>query len=279
MRRAERLLQLIQILRRHRRPVTGETMARELEVSLRTVYRDIASLTTDRVPIRGEAGVGYVLGEGFDLPPLMFTPDELEAVMLGLRWVARRGDTDLSRAAQDTVAKIGSVLPEKLRPFLFDAALAGAAAFPAAPDRVDVAQLRGAIREGRKVAITYRSEEGHETNRTIWPIAVAYFDAQRLIIGWCELRRAFRSFRTDRMLAMDVLEEKYPARRKVLLKQWQEEGAGKPASLRSMSSPEVLAAPAIARAADRCGALRCSTPGGQSVSGVSPAAPELPPAG
>ena len=225
MRRAERLLQLIQILRRHRRPVTGETMARELEVSLRTVYRDIASLAADRVPIRGEAGVGYVLGEGFDLPPLMFTPDELEAVMLGLRWVARRGDTDLSRAAQDTVAKIGSVLPEKLRPFLFDATLLVPPHFQLAVDKVDVAKLRGAIREGRKVSLNYRSEDGRETLRVIWPIAVAYFDAQRLIIGWCELRVAFRSFRTDRMLAIAVLEEKYPARRKVLLKQWQEESA------------------------------------------------------
>jgi predicted DNA-binding transcriptional regulator YafY len=223
MRRAERLLQLIQILRRHRRPVTGEVMARELEVSLRTVYRDIAALIGDRVPIRGEAGVGYVLGEGFDLPPLMFTPDELEAVMLGLRWVARRGDADLSRAAQDTVAKIGSVLPEKLRPFLFDAALLVPPHFRLAEDRVDVALLRGAIREGRKVRLSYRSEDGRETQRFIWPIAVAYFDAQRLIIAWCELRVAFRSFRADRMLEITVLEEKYPARRKVLLKQWQEQ--------------------------------------------------------
>lgn len=223
MRRADRLLQLIQILRRHRRPVTGVTIAGELEVSLRTVYRDIASLIADRVPIRGEAGVGYVLGEGFDLPPLMFTPDELEAVMLGLRWVARRGDSDLSRAAQDTVAKIGAVLPEKLRPFLFDAALLVPPHFKLAIDRVDVSLLRGAIRDGMKVHLNYRSEDGRETRRTIWPIAVAYFDAQRLIIGWCELRKAFRSFRTDRMLAIEVRQERYPVRRKVLLKQWQDE--------------------------------------------------------
>jgi len=223
MRRAERLLQLLQILRRHRRPVTGDAIARELEVSLRTVYRDIAALIADRVPIRGEAGIGYVLGEGFDLPPLMFTPDELEAVMLGLRWVARRGDTDLSRAAQDTVAKIGAVLPERLRPFLFDAALLVPPHFRLAEDRVDVALLRAAIREGRKAEITYRSEDGRETLRVIWPIAVAYFDAQRLIVAWCELRQDFRTFRTDRMLSMIVRDEKYPARRKALLKQWQDE--------------------------------------------------------
>ena len=223
MRRAERLLQLIQILRRHRRPVTGETMARELEVSLRTVYRDIAALIGDRVPIRGEAGIGYVLGEGFDLPPLMFTPDELEAVMLGLRWVARRGDTDLSRAAQDSVAKIGTVLPENLKTFLFDATLLVPPHFQLTIDRVDVAKLRSAIREGRKVSLKYRSEDGRETARVIWPIAVAYFDAQRLIIAWCELRNDFRSFRTDRMISIEVLAEKYRGRRKVLLKKWQEQ--------------------------------------------------------
>jgi predicted DNA-binding transcriptional regulator YafY len=165
------------------------------------------------------------LDEGFDLPPLMFTPDELEAVMLGLRWVARRGDTDLSRAAQDTVAKIGTVLPEKLRPFLFDAALLVPPHCRVTEDRVNVALLRSAIRDGRKVSLFYRSEDGRETERVVWPIALAYFDAQRLIICWCELRQAFRSFRTDRILTMSVKEEKYQARRKVLLKQWQEETA------------------------------------------------------
>ncbi len=223
MRRAERLLQLLQILRRHRRPVTGEAISQELEVSLRTVYRDIASLVSDRVPIRGEAGVGYVLGEGFDLPPLMFTPDELEAVMLGLRWVARRGDGQLSRAAQDTVAKIGAVLPERLKPFLFDAGLMIPPGAHVIRDSVDVAQFRNAIREGRKTELLYKAEDGKETKRVIWPLAVAYFDAQRLIIAWCELRQAFRSFRTDRMVEAQVLDVKYPARRKALLKQMYEE--------------------------------------------------------
>ena len=203
--------------------MTGEAIAQELEVSLRTVYRDIASLISDRVPIRGEAGVGYVLGEGFDLPPLMFTPDELEAVMLGLRWVARRGDGQLSRAAQDTVAKIGAVLPERLKPVLFDAGLMIPPGAHVIRDSVDVAQFRNAIREGRKTELLYKAEDGKETKRVIWPLAVAYFDAQRLIIAWCELRQAFRSFRTDRMVEATVLEQKYPGRRKALLKQMHEE--------------------------------------------------------
>jgi predicted DNA-binding transcriptional regulator YafY len=222
MRRADRLLRVIQILRRHRRPVIGQVIAEELEVSLRTVYRDIADLITDGVPIRGEAGVGYVLGQGYDLPPLMFSADELEAVMLGLRWVMRRGDPDLARAAQDSVAKVGTVLPDQLKTYLYDSPLIAPPSYRHVEDRVDVAALRLAIRDQRKVSISYRAEDGVETQRTIWPIAISYFDAQRLIIAWCELRQDFRSFRTDRMIKADVQKEKYVERRKVLLKRWME---------------------------------------------------------
>lgn len=195
-------------------------MAEELEISLRTLYRDIADLITDGVPIRGEAGVGYILGEGYDLPPLMFSADELEAVMLGLRWVMRRGDNDLRRAAQDSVAKIGAILPKDLKPSLFDAGLLAPPAYSSFSDAVDVAALRRAIREQRKVAVKYADENGAITERKIWPIAISYFDAQRIIIGWCELRQDFRHFRTDRMLAAETHQEKYPERRKALLQRW-----------------------------------------------------------
>jgi predicted DNA-binding transcriptional regulator YafY len=229
MRRADRLLRIIQILRRHRRPVRGQVMAEELEISLRTLYRDVADLVTDGVPIRGEAGVGYVLGEGYDLPPLMFNVDELEAVMLGLRWVVRRGDVALVRAAQDAVAKVGAVLPKDLRPALFDAALIVPPAWRGVVDRIDVAELRRAIREQRKVSISYADEQGTLTHRVIWPIAISYYEAQRLVVGWCELRSDFRSFRADRMLAAEVLKERYGERRKALLKRWleQESGSGR----------------------------------------------------
>lgn len=220
MRRADRLLRIIQILRRHRRPVIGQVIAEELEVSLRTIYRDIADLVTDGVPIRGEAGIGYVLGEGYDLPPLMFSADELEAVMLGLRWVARRGDPDLSRAAQDTVAKVGAVLPDHMRPYLFDSPLIAAPSYALQHDKIDVAALRQAIRDQRKVRISYTDEQGAGSDRVIWPIAVSYFDAQRLIVSWCELRNDYRTFRTDRMITAEVLTEKYRERRKVLLKRF-----------------------------------------------------------
>jgi predicted DNA-binding transcriptional regulator YafY len=227
MRRADRFLRIIQMLRRHRRPVRGQVMAEELEVSLRTLYRDIADLTVDGVPIRGEAGVGYVLGEGYDVPPLMFNADELEAVMLGLRWVERRGDADLARAAQDTIAKIGAVLPQSLKPYLFDAGLLAPPSYDKMVDAVDVSTIRGAIREQRKIALTYRDENGQDTQRVIWPIGIAYFDAQRLVIAWCELRVDFRSFRTDRMAAAQVLDEKYQERRKALLKRWHAQRAEK----------------------------------------------------
>jgi predicted DNA-binding transcriptional regulator YafY len=222
MRRAERLLRIIQILRRHRRPVRGQLMAEELEVSLRTLYRDIADLVTDNVPIRGEAGIGYVLGEGYDVPPLMFSADELEAIMLGLRWVARRGDVDLARAARDTSAKIGAVLPANLKPLLFDSGLLAPPVVYKAEDAVDVSALRQAVREQRKVELVYRDESGKDTDRVVWPIGIAYFDAQRLLIAWCELRQDFRSFRTDRMVRANLSAQKYEERRKVLLKRWSE---------------------------------------------------------
>jgi predicted DNA-binding transcriptional regulator YafY len=225
MRRADRLLRIIQILRRHRRPVRGQVMANEVEVSLRTLYRDIADLITDGVPIRGEAGIGYVLGEGYDVPPLMFNADELEAIMLGLRWVSRRGDKDLSRAAQDTSAKIGAVLPQALKPLLFDSGLLAPPIYAKTADTVDVASLRQAVREQRKVELVYRDESGKDSERVIWPIGIAYFDAQRLVIAWCELRQDFRSFRTDRMIKAAVSKEKYQERRKILLKRWSENRA------------------------------------------------------
>ena len=223
MRRADRLLRIIQLLRRHRRPVTGARMAEELEVSLRTLYRDIADLITDGVPIRGEAGVGYVLGEGYDLPPLMFKSDELEAIMLGLSWVSRRGDKALRIAAEDVVAKIGTVLPEAMRPFFYDAPLFAPPKFGLVEDRVDVSQVRRAIRNQHKLDIAYGDEAGSATQRVIWPLAISYFDLQRVIVAWCELRQGFRHFRTDRIAQMQELDVRYREPRLKLLSQWKTE--------------------------------------------------------
>jgi predicted DNA-binding transcriptional regulator YafY len=228
MRRAERLFQIIQILRRARAPVTAGAMAEELETSLRTIYRDIAELLAQRVPVRGEAGIGYLLDRGFDLPPLMLTPDEIEAAVLGAQWVAGRGDPDLARAARDLVAKIGAVIPDHLRPFLVEAASTTAGRPMIAVDSVDVARLRAWIRAQKKLTLVYRSEDGSVTSRAIWPIAIGYYETVRVIAAWCELREDFRHFRTDRVIEAEFVDERYPARRETLRAEWRKMMAERP---------------------------------------------------
>ena len=220
MRRADRLFQIIQILRRHRGPVIAELIAEELETSKRTVYRDIADLMAQRVPIRGEAGVGYVLENGFDLPPLMLTQDEVEAAVLGAQWVASRGDPELARAALDLIAKIGATVPERLRPLVLEPATRAVPNHRSQPDRLDMAATRRAIHAGRKIRLVYRDEQERETERTVWPFAVGYHEAVRLLLAWCELRQDFRSFRTDRTTTAVFLEERYPDRPAALRAKW-----------------------------------------------------------
>ncbi len=197
MRRADRLFQIIQILRRSTRPVTAADLADELETSKRSIYRDISALIGQRVPIRGEAGFGYVLESGFDLPPLMLTTEEVEAAVLGAQWVAGHGDAALARAARDLMAKVAATIPENLRPLVIDAGARTPPGWNIPPDGLDVAQARAWIRLGRKIALTYLDAENRKTERIIWPIVVGYHEAVRLLIGWCELRKDFRHFRID----------------------------------------------------------------------------------
>lgn len=220
MRRAERLFQIIQILRRGRAPVTADALARELETSKRSIYRDIAALVGQRAPIRGEAGVGYILEDGYDMPPLMLTPDEIEAAVLGAQWVAGRGDPALARAANDLIAKIAEAVPENLRPMVLEPAGRAPSPWKNQPDHIDMAQVRIAIHGGRKIALTYRDEQARETLRTIWPVTVGYMETTRLLIGWCEMRQDFRSFRTDRVAAAAFLEDRFPERPGVLRAKW-----------------------------------------------------------
>lgn len=223
MARSDRFLALVQMLRRHRQPVTAEAIAREFDVSVRTVYRDIVHLQGAGVPIRGEAGIGYILDPGFDLPPLMFSPDELEALMLGARFVQDHGDPGLARAADDAIAKIMAVLPPALKPLFADAPVFASPVWNRPEDRVDAGLLRRAIRAGRKLRIDYADEQGRRTERVVWPIAVGYMAASRMLVAWCELRSAFRTFRADRIERLDELDVRYPTRRAVLLKAWQEQ--------------------------------------------------------
>jgi predicted DNA-binding transcriptional regulator YafY len=220
MRRADRLFQLIQVLRRSTQPVTASQLAAELEVSRRSVYRDVADLIGQKVPIRGEAGIGYVLDRDFDMPPLMLTPNELEAAVLGAQWVADRGDAVLAGAARDLIVKIAAVVPERLRPFITEPSIGAPPSQAAAVDGLDIVLTRSWIRSGRKIRIHYRDEQSRETERTIWPTIIGYAETVRVLAAWCELRQDFRHFRTDRIVAAEFLEEPYGCRPRELRARW-----------------------------------------------------------
>ncbi|UFI04904.1 helix-turn-helix transcriptional regulator [Roseibium aggregatum] len=220
MRRADRLFEIIQILRRVRQPVSAQAIADELEVSKRSVYRDIATLTAQRVPIRGEAGVGYVLEEGFDMPPLMLTAEEIDAAVLGALWVSTRAEPELARAAENLIAKIEAITPGPLRRHIAAAAMSVRPVSPASEDKVDAAMLRQAILEGRKVSLGYRDGDGKESKRVVWPVLLGYRDEGRILAAWCELRQGFRYFRTDRMTFAEALDQRYPESRGSLKDRW-----------------------------------------------------------
>jgi predicted DNA-binding transcriptional regulator YafY len=222
MSRAERLLELMQVLRRHRRPVSGALLARELGISLRTLYRDIASLQAQGAHIDGEPGMGYLLRPGFMLPPLMFSEEEIEALVLGSRWVADRADTELASAARNLLAKIGAVLPADLRHELDSSALLVGPGSPLSAGDSELPKIRRAIRAQRKITVSYRDTKGEETTRTIWPFALGFFDRVRVVAAWCELRRDLRHFRTDRIMSLEVSKTPYPRARQALLKEWRE---------------------------------------------------------
>jgi len=221
MPRSNRLLELIQALRRRRRPVSGRALAEELGVSLRTLYRDIATLQAQSADIVGEPGVGYVLKPGFLLPPLMFSEDEIQALVLGSRWVVERADERLAGAARDALAKIVAVLPADLRE-ASDASPLLVGPGKGAKDAVDLSALRQAIRSERKIAIHYRDGRGAESQRVVWPFALGFFDHARVLLAWCEMRGDFRAFRTDRVSDLSITEFRYPRRRSALLKAWRD---------------------------------------------------------
>lgn len=218
MRRSDRLFDIIQALRTARGPVTAASLAEALEVAVRTVYRDIATLQSRRVPIEGAAGIGYVLRRGYDLPPLMFTAEELEAVAVGAELLRRTGDAALQEAAKRVLSKVVSVAPDgddarRSAFFVSD--------YGVVPSSVaDLGLIRTAIRDQHKVRLDYRDEAGRRSLRTIWPLAVAYYVQVTLIAGWCEARRDYRHFWTDRIDGFSVLDEKFEDRDGELTKGW-----------------------------------------------------------
>ncbi len=220
MPRSDRLFDIIQRLRTAPRPTTAAALATELEVTPRTVYRDIATLQARRVPIEGAAGVGYVLRKGFDLPPLNFTIDEVEAIAVGARLVRRLRDPKLQEAAQSVLAKVTVVVPERLRPHIADAPIWVSPGMTAEARGADLAEVRAAIRDSAKLYISYADEQGRRTNRTIWPIAMAYYVDVTLVGAWCELRADYRNFRVERIASSRVLDERFDQDNGRLFREW-----------------------------------------------------------
>ena len=219
--KAERLLRLLQMLRRHRYPVTGKKLSEELGVSLRTLYRDIAALTAQGAHVDGSPGVGYLLRPGFLLPPLMLTQEEIEALVLGSRWVSRNGDSDLQDAAADLLAKVEAVLTANLREEMISSGLmVGPPRETPIGDR-ELANIRKAIRAQSKLTMRYVDSGDEETQRTVWPFALGYFDRSLILAAWCELRQGYRHFRIDRIQDFTALSERYPRSRRSLLHEWQ----------------------------------------------------------
>jgi predicted DNA-binding transcriptional regulator YafY len=219
MARSERLLTLLQTLRRYRRPVSGAVLAEETGVSIRTLYRDIASLQAQGALIEGEPGLGYILRPGFMLPPMMFSQDEIEALVLGSRWVARAADPRLAAAGADALAKIADVLPREIRDEIETSPLL-IHMRPPISSKADMGVIRKAIRGERVLKLTYTDEGGTVSIRNVWPFAISYTEQVRMIVAWCELRQDYRHFRTDRIVEMIPQETRYPRRRAVLLQEW-----------------------------------------------------------
>lgn len=218
--RATRLLHLLDELRRRRRPVRGAQLADQLGISLRTLYRDIDALRAQGAVIAGDPGVGYQLRAGFMLPPMMFSPDELEALVLGARWVASHADPELAEAAGRALDRVVGVLPEGLRLQVETSGLFAPDWSPVPPEPW-LPALRRAIREGNAVRLWYRDAQGRASERLVWPFAMAFLADMRLLAAWCESRADFRHFRADRVLALEDTGRRYPEQRQRLVRRWE----------------------------------------------------------
>ena len=199
MRRADRLFRIVQLLRRRRTVVTAAQIADKLEISERTVYRDIRDLIEAGTPIDGEAGVGYRLQPGYDLPPLMFDREEIQALVLGARIVAQFGDPALARASESILGKVAGVLPAELAPLLADTRLFVPPTRSAARASAGLAVAREALVAQRRLRLKYANERGEASERTVRPLGVFFWGKTWTLAAWCEMRTGFRSFRLDRI--------------------------------------------------------------------------------
>jgi len=214
-----RMFEIVQLLRTSRAPLTADQIAARLEVTKRTIYRDIAALQAARVPIEGAAGIGYVMRNGFDLPPLTFTPEEIEAITVGLSLIARTGDGSLKEAGDTVMAKIGAIRPSHEPPI--DETHLLVSSWHAIPEAIiDLRILRRAIREERRLRLVYHNGEGAITTRTVRPIALIYYIEGILLATFCELRQDFRHFRHDRIKACKPLDSRFNGQSAALRKVW-----------------------------------------------------------
>lgn len=221
MTRSTRFFEIIQMLRQAQSPMTAQQMAERLEVTKRTIYRDIASLQASRLPIEGEAGVGYVMRSGYDLPPLMFDPDELEAVVVGLALLGRTGDRGLQSAAERAAFKISQVVPEEGG---YDVPHHVSKWNRIPPSQLDTEILRRYIRDEAELDIDYRDLSDKSTHRTIRPLALIYYIDVVLLAAWCELRQDFRHFRTDRIQGCQANGRRFAGAGQALRTAWEARG-------------------------------------------------------
>lgn len=217
--RATRLLAILDTLRGRRQPISAQALADKHEVSVRTIYRDIESLRGQGADIEGEPGMGYQLAPGFLLPPLAFTEEELEAVLLGIQWVALQGDPELSAAANRSLSRIFDTLPSKLRMAVETCGLLVPRCSAPTP-ALWLPTLRAAIRQEHVIEIEYRDLKDQPSQRRIWPFLLVFFQEVRTVAAWCELRGDFRTFRADRILSLHDTKERYPKRRHDMIQRW-----------------------------------------------------------
>lgn len=222
MDKTERLFAVLDALRRRRSPVTAETLAEEQGVSVRTIYRDVQTLIGLGAPIEGEAGLGYVLRTGFFMPPLMFTPVELEALVLGARWVQTLPDGELGAAARNALAKIATASSDDLRGRIDDQGLwpVNLGTYEGRPRTPILERARQAMRDERAVELDYEDASGRVSSRTVWPLQLAYYEQKEIVAAWCCLRGDFRMFRTDRIQRFELTDQPYARRRSELTKEW-----------------------------------------------------------
>lgn len=220
MSKIERLFAVMDALRRHREPVTAAQLAREQGVSVRTLYRDVQTLVGLGAPIDGEAGIGYMLRPGFFLPPLTFSAEELEALTLGARWVGAQADPELAKAARNALGKIAAASRDDLRDRIDDTGLWPVLVRRSCEPVPILKLIRHAMREEKALAMHYEDESGRASERTIWPVRLAFYDGKQIIAAWCCMRESFRHFRADRVTSLTLTEHRFGKPRRTLVREW-----------------------------------------------------------